>query len=61
MTQVLERPIQSSSLEATTTRTTCPYCAVQCSFDIAIETGAATAMKPTKDCPVAGGRFVKKV
>ena len=61
MTQILERPqAQTSNLEAKTTRTTCPYCAVQCSFDIAIQTGAAIAMKPTKECPVAGGSVCKK-
>jgi assimilatory nitrate reductase catalytic subunit len=59
-TALLEPPAQSVLMQPTSTRTTCPYCAVQCSFDIAIQTGAAIAMKPTKDCPVAGGSVCKK-
>jgi assimilatory nitrate reductase catalytic subunit len=33
---------------------------VQCSFDVALQSGAAVAMRPTKDCPVAGGSVCKK-
>jgi assimilatory nitrate reductase catalytic subunit len=42
------------------TRTTCPYCAVQCSFDIVHDDHAALEMRPTPECPVAHGSVCKK-
>ncbi len=42
------------------TRTTCPYCAVQCSFDIAHDGEQALEMRPTPECPVAHGSVCKK-
>ena len=41
-------------------RTTCPYCAVQCNFDLHIEHGLPVKASPTKECPVAGGTVCKK-
>ena len=43
-----------------TVRTTCPYCAVQCNFDLHIEQGLAVRITPTRECPVAGGTVCKK-
>ncbi|WP_407569412.1 molybdopterin oxidoreductase family protein [Deinococcus altitudinis] len=43
-----------------TVRTTCPYCAVQCNFDLHLENGLAVKITPTKACPVAGGTVCKK-
>ncbi len=43
-----------------TVRTTCPYCAVQCNFDLHLENGLAVKITPTKECPVAGGTVCKK-
>ncbi|GGR57872.1 molybdopterin oxidoreductase [Deinococcus seoulensis] len=43
-----------------TVRTTCPYCAVQCNFDLHIEQGLVTRAAPTRDCPVARGTVCKK-
>ncbi len=43
-----------------TVRTTCPYCAVQCNFDLHLEDGLAVKITPTKECPVAGGTVCKK-
>jgi len=43
-----------------TVRTTCPYCAVQCNFDLHLEDGLAVRVTPTKECPVAGGTVCKK-
>jgi assimilatory nitrate reductase catalytic subunit len=44
------------------TRTTCPYCAVQCSFDVEhlLLDNQALALRPTKACPVAKGSVCKK-
>ena len=43
-----------------TVRTTCPYCAVQCNFDLHLEGGLAVRITPTRECPVAGGTVCKK-
>ena len=43
-----------------TVRTTCPYCAVQCNFDLHIEQTLAVRITPTRECPVAGGTVCKK-
>ncbi|WP_425144991.1 molybdopterin oxidoreductase family protein [Deinococcus sp.] len=43
-----------------TVRTTCPYCAVQCNFDLHLEGGLPVRITPTKECPVAGGTVCKK-
>ncbi|ULH17324.1 hypothetical protein MF271_18890 (plasmid) [Deinococcus sp. KNUC1210] len=43
-----------------TVRTTCPYCAVQCNFDLHLEAGLAVRITPTRECPVAGGTVCKK-
>ncbi|WP_407541087.1 molybdopterin oxidoreductase family protein [Deinococcus radiomollis] len=43
-----------------TVRTTCPYCAVQCNFDLHLEDGLAVRITPTRECPVAGGTVCKK-
>ncbi|SMB94407.1 molybdopterin oxidoreductase family protein [Deinococcus hopiensis] len=43
-----------------TVRTTCPYCAVQCNFDLHLENGLPVKVTPTKDCPVARGTVCKK-
>ncbi|WP_229670943.1 molybdopterin oxidoreductase family protein [Deinococcus aquiradiocola] len=43
-----------------TVRTTCPYCAVQCNFDLHLEDGLAVKITPTKECAVAGGTVCKK-
>lgn len=43
-----------------TVRTTCPYCAVQCNFDLHTEQGLVTRTTPTRDCPVAHGTVCKK-
>ena len=43
-----------------TVRTTCPYCAVQCNFDLHLENGLAVRITPTRECPVAGGTVCKK-
>ena len=43
-----------------TVRTTCPYCAVQCNFDLHLESGLAVKITPTRECPVAGGTVCKK-
>ncbi len=45
---------------AQVTRTTCPYCAVQCSFDLHATDGQVTELHPTKACPVAHGSVCKK-
>lgn len=42
------------------TRTTCPYCAVQCSFDIVHDSDTAYEMRTTTDCPVTHGSVCKK-
>ncbi len=42
------------------TRTTCPYCAVQCSFDIVHDSDTAFEMRATTDCPVTHGSVCKK-
>ncbi|WP_216322359.1 molybdopterin oxidoreductase family protein [Deinococcus aestuarii] len=41
-------------------RTTCPYCAVQCNFDLHIEENLPVKAAPTKECPVAHGTVCKK-
>ncbi|MEF2278186.1 molybdopterin oxidoreductase family protein [Deinococcus sp. YIM 134068] len=41
-------------------RTTCPYCAVQCNFDLHLENNLPVKMAPTKECPVAHGTVCKK-
>ena len=41
-------------------RTTCPYCAVQCNFDLQIEDNLPVKATPTKECPVAHGTVCKK-
>ncbi len=41
-------------------RTTCPYCAVQCNFDLHVEHGLPVKVTPTRDCPVAHGTVCKK-
>lgn len=41
-------------------RTTCPYCAVQCNFDLHIERGLPVKVTPTRECPVAHGTVCKK-
>jgi assimilatory nitrate reductase catalytic subunit len=41
-------------------RTTCPYCAVQCNFDLHIENNLPVKITPTKECPVAHGTVCKK-
>ncbi|WP_221091538.1 molybdopterin oxidoreductase family protein [Deinococcus aquaedulcis] len=43
-----------------TVRTTCPYCAVQCNFDLHLEGGLPVRATPTKACPVAHGTVCKK-
>lgn len=43
-----------------TVRTTCPYCAVQCNFDLHLEQGLVTRATPTRECPVAHGTVCKK-
>ncbi|MFC4455396.1 molybdopterin oxidoreductase family protein [Deinococcus sonorensis] len=43
-----------------TVRTTCPYCAVQCNFDLHLEDNLAVKLTPTRECPVAGGTVCKK-
>ena len=49
-----------SAPSPTTVRTTCPYCAVQCNFDLHLEGGLAVKVTPTKECPVARGTVCKK-
>lgn len=46
--------------DARLVRTTCPYCAVQCTFDLHIERDLPVKVTPTKDCPVAHGTVCKK-
>ncbi|WP_420594921.1 molybdopterin oxidoreductase family protein [Deinococcus sp.] len=41
-------------------RTTCPYCAVQCNFELTIENNLPVKASPVKDCPVAHGTVCKK-
>ena len=41
-------------------RTTCPYCAVQCNFNVHVENGLAVKLTPTRECPVARGTVCKK-
>ncbi len=41
-------------------RTTCPYCAVQCNFELTIENNLPIKASPVKDCPVAHGTVCKK-
>jgi assimilatory nitrate reductase catalytic subunit len=53
------------NLEPTVTRTTCPYCAVQCSFEIEHATQAdgreaLLGLRSTPRCPVAHGSVCKK-
>ncbi|MFC6751279.1 molybdopterin-dependent oxidoreductase [Deinococcus aquaticus] len=43
-----------------TVRTTCPYCAVQCNFDLHLEQGLPVRITPTRECPVAHGTVCKK-
>ncbi|MFC3832474.1 MULTISPECIES: molybdopterin oxidoreductase family protein [Deinococcus] len=49
-----------TTTDARIVRTTCPYCAVQCTFDLHIERGLPVRAAPTKDCPVAHGTVCKK-
>ncbi|THF84818.1 molybdopterin oxidoreductase [Deinococcus sp. KSM4-11] len=49
-----------TSPDARIVRTTCPYCAVQCTFDLHVERGLPVKLMPTKDCPVAHGTVCKK-
>ncbi|PNY81697.1 molybdopterin oxidoreductase family protein [Deinococcus koreensis] len=46
--------------DARPVRTTCPYCAVQCNFDLHIERGLPVKITPTRECPVAHGTVCKK-
>ncbi len=41
-------------------RTTCPYCAVQCNFELTLENNLPIKVSPVKDCPVAHGTVCKK-
>ena len=41
-------------------RTTCPYCAVQCNFELSIENNLPVKVAPVRDCPVAHGTVCKK-
>ena len=41
-------------------RTTCPYCAVQCNFELTVENNLPVKASPVKDCPVAHGTVCKK-
>ncbi|WP_162485450.1 molybdopterin oxidoreductase family protein [Deinococcus deserti] len=43
-----------------TVRTTCPYCAVQCNFDLHLEDNLPVRITPTRECPVAHGTVCKK-
>ncbi len=43
-----------------TTLTTCPYCAVQCSFELEHSDGQLLAVRSTPSCPVARGSVCKK-
>jgi assimilatory nitrate reductase catalytic subunit len=52
-------PTPDSSL-TTTTRTTCPYCAVQCSFDLEHQGNDLLGIRSTPECPVAHGSVCKK-
>ena len=51
-----EAPIQSFKV----VRSTCPYCAVQCNFDLHVWNNKVVKVSPTPDCPVAGGTVCKK-
>jgi assimilatory nitrate reductase catalytic subunit len=42
------------------TRTTCPYCAVQCSFDLEHRGNELIGLRSTPECPVAHGSVCKK-
>jgi len=42
------------------TRSTCPYCAVQCSFDLHVLDNKVVKVAPTPECPVAFGTVCKK-
>jgi len=72
---VLEENTQSAVLSRTTTqastgvqggaqpqvvRSTCPYCAVQCSFDLHVLDNKVVKVAPTPECPVALGTVCKK-
>ncbi|GGB68080.1 molybdopterin oxidoreductase family protein [Deinococcus soli (ex Cha et al. 2016)] len=52
--------MSQATLHTPTVRTTCPYCAVQCTFDLHVERGLPVKVTPTKDCPVAHGTVCKK-
>lgn len=52
--------MSQATLHTPTVRTTCPYCAVQCTFDLHLERGLPVKVTPTKDCPVAHGTVCKK-
>jgi assimilatory nitrate reductase catalytic subunit len=43
-----------------TTLTTCPYCAVQCTFAVEHEDSMALTLRSTPSCPVAHGSVCKK-
>ncbi len=58
LNRAFERALEQSA-ETRVTRTTCPYCAVQCSFDI-LHDDRALEMRSTPDCPVAHGSVCKK-
>jgi assimilatory nitrate reductase catalytic subunit len=49
-----------SNLERIVTRTTCPYCAVQCSFDLEHQGNELLEIRSTPECPVAHGSVCKK-
>ncbi|UBV45141.1 molybdopterin oxidoreductase family protein (plasmid) [Deinococcus taeanensis] len=52
--------MSQATLHTPTVRTTCPYCAVQCNFDLHLERGLPVKVTPTRDCPVAHGTVCKK-
>ena len=58
MTQLLDS--HNTPSVSRLTRTTCPYCAVQCSFDIRHDETQALEMRSTTKCPVAHGSVCKK-
>lgn len=54
-----QAPAQFTPLDGPV-RTTCPYCAVQCNFDLHVSGDRVVKVAPTKACPVAKGTVCKK-